>query len=201
MPGRNLLKRMVFLLALIPVAPLLLMSWLEKYLTSSELLFTLMSQSLAVVPGYPGVVLRSAFYFGTLNACSWESHVGFGSLFTHRGATLARHASMGAYCVIGHADIGERVMMGSRISIPSGKRQHFDDEGQLTRESRFGRVSVGADCWIGEGAILLADVGARCIVSAGAIVIDAIPSDSVAGGNPARVLKTLQDGTTPAAGI
>jgi acetyltransferase-like isoleucine patch superfamily enzyme len=77
--------------------------------------------------------------------------------------------------------------------VPSGKRQHFDDEGKLSAESRFETVSIGAGCWIGEGAIVLADVGERCVISAGAVVTKAVPGHSIAGGNPAKVLRALEE--------
>ena len=191
MSARRLLKLVAFVVAGVGVAPLLLLAWGEARLTRSEILFSAFAQLLALVPSHLGALLRGAYYFGTLRQCSWETHVGFGSLFTHRGGAMARNVSMGAYCVIGHAEIGAEVMMGSRVSIPSGKRQHFDDQGRIDSETRFDTVRIGGKCWIGEGAIILADVGSGCIVSAGAVVIKAIPDRCIVGGNPARVIKEL----------
>jgi virginiamycin A acetyltransferase len=171
--------------------PLIVLVWLEKRLSDNEVLFALFGQLLAILPGFPGQGLRGAYYFGTLDRCSWETHIGFGTLFTHRGAEMARHASMGAYCVIGHAQIGAHVMIGSRVSIPSGKRQHLDDEGRLANVTRFERVAVGSRCWIGEGAIIMADVGGRSIVSAGAVVTQEMPGGALIGGNPARVIRKI----------
>lgn len=183
-------KRIVFGLFLILVFPLVLATWLEKRLASGGQLFAFCAHLLAILPGLPGTYARGAYYFGVLDECSWETHVGFGSVLTHRAATLGRGASLGCYCVIGHADIGAGVMMGSRVSVPSGKRQHLGDGGGPSSDvRRFDRVSIGEGSWIGEGAIVLADVGRRCIVSAGAVVTDPAPDDSVVGGNPARVLR------------
>ena len=81
--------------------------------------------------------------------------------------------------------------MGSRVSIPSGKRQHFGEGGSLVAEARYDTVKVGAGCWIGEGAILLAEVGEGSVVSAGAVVVKAMPGGSIIGGNPAQVLRSL----------
>jgi len=188
---RRALKLTIFLIALILVSPLLLLTWIEARLARAELLFGAFAQLLALVPSHIGALLRGAYYFGTLRRCSWEIHVGFGSLFTHRGGAMARNVSMGAYCVIGHADIGPEVMMGSRVSIPSGKRQHFDEAGQITSQTRFDTVHIGRKCWIGEGAIILSDVGSGCIVSAGAVVIRSVPDRCIVGGNPAQVIKEL----------
>ncbi|MGD9946374.1 MAG: hypothetical protein AB7S98_24420, partial [Burkholderiaceae bacterium] len=165
---RKSVKLSMFGLACVLVSPALAAAWLERRLSSSEQVFSFFAQALALVPGLPGVYLRGAYYFGTLASCSWETHVGFGSIIVRRAAALGRRASMGAYCVIGHADIGESAMIGSRVSVPSGKRQHLDETGALSGDKgQFDRVAVGPGCWIGEGAIQLADVGARSIVSAG----------------------------------
>ncbi len=189
---RRGLKASVFTLSLIAVMPLIVLVWLEKRLTRTEAVFGLFGQLLAVVPGFPGRWLRGAYYYGTLDHCSWEIHIGFGSLFIHRGAQVGARASMGAYCVIGHATIGDGAMIGSRVSIPSGKHQHLDELGHLTSVARFECVSVGANAWIGEGAILLANVGRECIVSAGAVVISPASERSLVGGNPARVVKEIR---------
>lgn len=190
---RRLIKVLVFALCLLVVSPLIVLSWLEARLSRGERVFVSISQFLALFPSIPGTWLRAAFYYAALERCSWETHVGFGSVFTHRAASIAHGASMGAYCVIGHAEIGRNVMMGSRVSIPSGKRQHFDAAGRLTATARFDRVAIGDGCWIGEGAIIMADVGASAVVSAGAVVTKEVPGACIAGGNPARVLKELAD--------
>lgn len=197
MSARRLAKRLVHLLGLLVTAPLWLACLVERALGTSEEVFSFCSQLLAPMPGSPGRFCRAAFCSVVLERCHWEVSIGYGTIFTHRGATLARNASLGAYCVVGHADLGERVMLGSRISIPSGKRQHFDDDGEFAHGApRFERVAVGADCWIGEGAILLADVGAGSVVSAGAVVVHAVPPGSLVGGNPARVLRSLRAAAT-----
>jgi acetyltransferase-like isoleucine patch superfamily enzyme len=188
---RQAVKAVVFSGSVLVVSPLILLAWLEKHTSRGEMVFTLSAQALALVPGLPGSYLRGAYYFGSLARCSWENHIGFGSIFTHRGGSLGSRASMGSYCVIGHANIGDEVMMGSRVSIPSGKRQHLDDEGRLSSGSWYETVTIGSRTWVGEGAIIMADVGASCIVSAGAVVIHQMPDRSIIGGNPARVIRTM----------
>jgi virginiamycin A acetyltransferase len=188
---RRLAKAAAFALCLLAVSPLIALAWGEKRFLRGDLLFSLCAQLLAPTPGLPGSYLRGAYYFGTLEGCSWETHVGFGSIFTHRGGALARRASMGAYCVIGHAHIGAEAMLASRVSIPSGKRQHIDNQGNLTPTTRYETVSIGARTWVGEGAIIMANVGSDCIVSAGAVVTKEMPSRVLIGGNPAKVIGEL----------
>ena len=188
---RQAVKASAFGVSLLLVSPLVALAWLEKHTIRGEAVFTTFAQALAIFPGLPGSYLRGAYYFATLDRCSWETHVGFGSIFTHRGGSMGTRASMGAYCVIGHARIGDEVMMGSRVSVPSGKRQHIDEDGRLTSGSRYDTVTIGRQTWVGEGAIIMADVGASSIVSAGAVVIRDMPDHCLIGGNPARVIKEL----------
>jgi acetyltransferase-like isoleucine patch superfamily enzyme len=178
MSWKTSVKRLCFLACLLAVAPLVALSWLEKQLTRREGVFV--------------IYLRAAYYFGTLDDCAWEVHLGFGSLVTHRHARLARNVSTGAYCIIGHVAMGEGVRLASRVSIPSGKRQHLDESGQLSDGTWFDRVTIGSGSWVGEGAIVMADVGRSCIVSAGGVVTATLPDACIAGGNPARVLKKLE---------
>lgn len=192
MSARRMLKMLVFGACLLLVSPWIAVCRLERRI-GGESMFTGTGQWLALFPGRVGSHLRAAFYFATLDRCAWEVHVGFGSVFTHPGATMGLHASMGCYCVIGHADIGDHVMMASRISIPSGKRQHFDELGRLSSRPRFERVAIGRGSWIGEGAIIMADVGEYCVVSAGAVIVKPMPGASLVAGNPASVIKPLPE--------
>ena len=189
---KTLIKSLVFIVCVVVVAPAIVLSWLEKRLLRGEVVFIFFAQLLALVPGLPGSLLRGAYYFGTLDQASWQAHVGFGSIFTHRGASLGERASMGSYCVVGHARIGAEVMMGSRVSIPSGKRQHLDADGKLNHDTtRYDTVVIGERAWVGEGAIIMASVGGRSIVSAGTVVTSEMPASVLIGGNPARVIKEL----------
>ena len=192
MPARQAIKAVAFGLCVGLVSPLILLARVEQQLWRGEALFGLLAQLLAPLPGLPGSYLRGAYYFGTLRECSWQTYVGYGSIFTHRDGSLGVRASMGAYCVIGHAHIGPDTRIGSRVSIPSGKRQHLDENGDLSPVTRYDVVTIGPHTWIGEGAIIMADIGERCVVSAGAVVINEMPSHSVIGGNPARVIRPMK---------
>jgi maltose O-acetyltransferase len=57
-------------------------------------------------------------------------------------------------------------------------------------------ISVGDNVWLGGGAIVLPGVtiGADTVVGAGAVVSRDLPSGVVAVGNPARVIRAVDDG-------
>ena len=56
-------------------------------------------------------------------------------------------------------------------------------------------VTIGDDCWIGGNAVICPGVtiGNRCVIGAGAVVTKDIPDDALAVGNPARVIRQLEE--------
>ena len=73
----------------------------------------------------------------------------------------------------------------------------------LRRTQEFGRpVEIGADVWVGGGAIVCPGVriGDRTVVGAGSVVTRDLPADVLAAGNPCRVLRRLADGERPGPG-
>ena len=54
-------------------------------------------------------------------------------------------------------------------------------------------ITIGKDCWIGAGAIILGGVsiGDGTTIGAGSVVTRDLPSRVVAAGNPCRILRTL----------
>jgi len=94
--------------------------------------------------------------------------------------------------MLGTVTVGDRVLIGSNVDIPSGRRQHaFDrtDRAIGEQEREFTRVRIGDDTWIGNSAVILANVGRGCVIGAGSVVVKPVPDFSVAVGNPARVIK------------
>lgn len=64
-----------------------------------------------------------------------------------------------------------------------------------SKKSRFGKIIVGNNCFIGYRAILLPGtyIGDNTIVAAGSVVRGEFPSDVVIGGNPGKVLQGLTE--------
>ena len=56
-------------------------------------------------------------------------------------------------------------------------------------------IRIGHDVWIGGGAIILPGVtiGDRSVIGAGSVVVRDVPAATVVVGNPARILRALDD--------
>jgi virginiamycin A acetyltransferase len=183
-----ILKKMLCAVFLAAAFPMAFMSGFGRI----KAMYRFWAHSCALSPGLPGDYLRSAYYRLTLSECSQDSRIEFGSFFAHPQARVARGVYVGPYCVFGRTSIGERTQIASGVQILSGKRQHSRDaEGRIkgAEQGHFEMIQIGADCWIGAGALVLAEIGEGTTIGAGSVVIHPVPAFSVAVGNPARVIR------------
>ena len=89
------------------------------------------------------------------------------------------------------------VLLASNVDVISGTGQHrFEDPDVPVREQggTFERVTIGADTWIGNRAVVMADVGPQCVVGAGSVVTKPLEARSTAVGSPARAVGRRGDG-------
>lgn len=64
------------------------------------------------------------------------------------------------------------------------------------RHKEYGKeVEIGADVWVGGGALILPGVkiGSRAVIGAGSVVTRNIPEGMFAAGNPCRVIREIAD--------
>jgi virginiamycin A acetyltransferase len=157
-------------------------------LLGTERLYVEAAYALSICPGYLGAVIRRAYYWALLPESAWDLGVEFGSVITHADARMSRDVYIGSYCLIGRCRIGSGVLIASRVSVLSGRRQHrFHDERAGFGE-RFQEIAIGEGAWIGEGSVVMADVGRGAIVGAGSVVVKPVPDGATVAGNPARPL-------------
>ena len=88
--------------------------------------------------------------------------------------------------------IGNHVLIGPGVQIYTATHP-VDAEERKTLESAH-PIHIGNNCWIGGGAIILPgiSIGDNCVIGAGSVVTKNIPNDSLAVGNPAKVIKNLK---------
>lgn len=90
--------------------------------------------------------------------------------------------------------IGDNCFLGPSVSIyTAGHPIH-----PLTRNSlyEYGKpISIGNNCWIGGGSIILPGVkiGNNVVIGAGSVVTKDIPDWCVAAGNPCKVIRKITD--------
>lgn len=87
-------------------------------------------------------------------------------------------------------EIGDGTLVGPAVQIYTA--MHPLDAGERRSGLEYAQpVRIGADVWIGGGAIICPGVriGNRSVVGAGAVVTRDVPDDVVVAGNPAPVLE------------
>ncbi len=128
-------------------------------------------------------------------------HVGFGSvLWAPRSLEIGNDVYVGKSVTIEvDGSIGDGTLIANNVGI-IGRTDHATDQiGTLIRRSRWvgdfpdelsKPTVIGADVWIGFGAIVLSGVriGDSSVVAAGAVVVRDVPDNSVVVGSPAHVV-------------
>lgn len=174
---------------LLVAIPFILWGQLGLQLFGTERLYVESAYALSILPGYPGFVVRRAYYWAMIRECHWDLGIDFGSVITHVTARLGRNIYIGSYSLIGRCRMEDNVRVGSRVSILSGRRQHsFHDAGadRFEESTQFQEVFVGKNTWIGEASVIMADLGVGSGVGAGSVVVQRVPEGTIVAGNPAR---------------
>ena len=117
------------------------------------------------------------------------------------GVRIGSNSSVGSFSFIGGAGgvlIGDDVIMGQFVSFHPANH-NFDQVDISIRAQGFSQqgIVVEDDCWIGAKVTFLdgAHVGKGCVIAAGAVVRGVIPPYSIAGGIPAKVIKSRLEST------
>ena len=109
------------------------------------------------------------------------------------------HITIGNYCLVCpgvRISSAVGITIGDNCMIANGAYITDSDWHGIYNRISFGKaspVTIGRNSWIGDSAIICkgVSIGENSIVGAGAIVVDAVPPNCVAAGNPARVVKQL----------
>ena len=145
--------------------------------------------------------------FINLYGCSIGANTKIGAF-----VEIQKNASVGRNCKISsHTFVCEGVQIEDNVFVGHGVTFINDSyprattgDGQLQTEAdwkvEMTRVKKGAS--IGSGATILCNVsvGENALVGAGSVVTKDVPAGSIVAGNPARVLRSLQDGKKPDGG-
>lgn len=93
----------------------------------------------------------------------------------------------------GGLTIGDRTLIGPLTTIHTANHAFDDPDVPLLEQGSIKQpVTIGEDCWLAMSVCVLPGVtiGDRSVIGAGSIVTKDIPADSVAVGNPCRVIRS-----------
>lgn len=150
------------------------------------------SQTFSLLPGVGGMYIRRAFFRATLKHCAADCCVSFGTVLSHATASIGRGVYIGPFCVLGDVTLEDDVLLGSNVSVTNGNRQHGIERLDIPIREQTGvwpHVTIGRDSWIGDRAVVMANVGKHCVIGAGSVVTKPIPDYAIAYGVPAKVVR------------
>lgn len=103
------------------------------------------------------------------------------TVFSSNNVTIHENTLVSAYCYI---------LSGGEYDYTSEEIKMIDQEGG----DSIGDLEIGSNCWIGAGVIVTdgASIGDNSVIGAGAVVTKSIPTNSVAVGIPAKIIKTIE---------
>jgi virginiamycin A acetyltransferase len=171
------------------VVPVLALCWLFRI---GWLRFETGSFLLATVPGGLGVWWRRNWYRRTLQRCGLPLFVDWMSFIYLPDTGLGDDVYIGPFSSIVSADIGDHVLIGTRVSIARGNHQHGSARLDIPMTEQPGqprKLKIGSDVWVGTGAVVLADIAPGTIVGAGAVITKAFEPYSILAGVPAKVIR------------
>jgi len=92
----------------------------------------------------------------------------------------------------GKITIGKAVMFGPNVTIATvGHPINPAMRGYMYTDP----VTIGDNCWIGAGAVICPGVtiGENSVIGAGSVVVNDIPANVIAAGNPCRVVREISE--------
>jgi len=99
--------------------------------------------------------------------------------------------------------IGHDVYVGPNVSILTPKHPllwrernaYYKEDGTVSDKEFGAPVTIGDNCWIAGNVTILAgaEIGSGCVIGAGSVVAGKIPPDTLAYGNPCRVVRKITD--------
>jgi acetyltransferase-like isoleucine patch superfamily enzyme len=185
-------RALLRLLALVIALPAAAGCWAQAALVGRDTALENWSELAGLLPGVTGNHIRRAFLRLTVEHCHPTASIGHGTLFSKAAVCIEENVYIGARCHIALAHFERGAMLSPGVHVTSGPHTHgIDDASRPIRAQpeTVTMVRLGAGCWIGSAAIVMADVGEDAVVGAGAVVTRPVPARMVAMGIPARVVR------------
>ncbi len=107
---------------------------------------------------------------------------------------VGKNCTINPYCLIqgnGGVQIGDNSLIASHVCMYSANHVFSDSKKLIRQQGETQRgITIGADVWIGGGAIILdgVTVGDGAVIAAGAVVKHDVAAGAVVAGVPARMI-------------
>ena len=142
---------------------------------------------------------RMALLRQMLAECGEESyieapfHANWGGAHVHMGRNVWANYNL-TLVDDTHIYIGDYTMIGPNVVIATASHPKLPQLRQRGYQFNL-PVTIGKNCWLGSGAVILPGVtiGDDTVIGAGSVVTRDIPSGVVAAGSPCRVLRPVDD--------
>jgi acetyltransferase-like isoleucine patch superfamily enzyme len=155
-----------------------------------------------IVSRMPGTTIKIGSY---VQLCSWSWFTALGvnhpvvlrTLEVGALIEIGDHVGIsgGSICAAKSVSIGSYTMFGANVTVADtdfhplkAENRRYSNEGVNAAP-----VVVGRNVFVGTGSIILKGVhiGDNCIIGAGAVVTHSIPANTIAAGNPCKVIRSL----------
>ena len=106
---------------------------------------------------------------------------------------------------IKYISIGSGTLIGSKVYIGDHSHGHYHNTQIWEQEKDLiplrrpladeDNIVVGTNCWIGDGAIILAGatIGNNCVIGANSVLKGSYPDNSLIAGAPAKLIKKFTE--------
>ncbi|MGM0509334.1 MAG: sugar O-acetyltransferase [Fusobacteriota bacterium] len=90
--------------------------------------------------------------------------------------------------------IGDNVMFGPNVQVYTATHPLNAKKRNAGRELGY-QIEIGDNVWVGGGAIINPGlkIGDEAVIASGSVVTKDVPPRVVAGGNPAKIIKKIED--------